>query len=165
MRVSTPMTALEARACPTSSRIPTAVQRLDAPVALAHRDRVRGHQPHRRPGPPRGHWGIEALHHIRDVTFAEDACQIRTGTAPRAMASLRNPWPSASCASMATAISPPCCAATPATPPACCHSLASPAHEPDTPALAEDWEMAAEVAATYELPPPLDDDWLTPRRK
>jgi predicted transposase YbfD/YdcC len=38
----------------------------------------------------RGHWGIEALHHIRDITFAEDASQIRTGTAPRAMASLRN---------------------------------------------------------------------------
>jgi predicted transposase YbfD/YdcC len=38
----------------------------------------------------RGHWGIEALHHIRDTTFAEDAFQIRTGTAPRAMASLRN---------------------------------------------------------------------------
>jgi predicted transposase YbfD/YdcC len=38
----------------------------------------------------RGHWGIEALHHIRDVTFAEDASQLRTGTAPRAMASLRN---------------------------------------------------------------------------
>jgi predicted transposase YbfD/YdcC len=38
----------------------------------------------------RGHWGIEALHHIRDTTFAEDASQIRTGTAPRAMASLRN---------------------------------------------------------------------------
>jgi len=38
----------------------------------------------------RGHWGSEALHHIRDVTFAEDASQLRTGTAPRAMASLRN---------------------------------------------------------------------------
>jgi predicted transposase YbfD/YdcC len=38
----------------------------------------------------RGHWGIEALHHIRDTTFAEDASQIRSGTAPRAMASLRN---------------------------------------------------------------------------
>jgi predicted transposase YbfD/YdcC len=31
----------------------------------------------------RGHWGIEALHHIRDVTFAEDVSQVRTGTAPR----------------------------------------------------------------------------------
>jgi predicted transposase YbfD/YdcC len=38
----------------------------------------------------RGHWGIEALHHIRDVTFGEDASQVRTGNAPRAMASLRN---------------------------------------------------------------------------
>jgi hypothetical protein len=38
----------------------------------------------------RGHWGIEALHHVRDTTFAEDASQARTGTAPRAMASLRN---------------------------------------------------------------------------
>jgi predicted transposase YbfD/YdcC len=38
----------------------------------------------------RGHWGIEALHHIRDATFPEDASQVRIGTAPRAMASLRN---------------------------------------------------------------------------
>jgi predicted transposase YbfD/YdcC len=38
----------------------------------------------------RGHWGIEALHHVRDVTFAEDASQLRTGNAPRVMASLRN---------------------------------------------------------------------------
>jgi predicted transposase YbfD/YdcC len=38
----------------------------------------------------RGHWGIEALHHVRDTTFAEDASRARTGTAPRAMASLRN---------------------------------------------------------------------------
>jgi predicted transposase YbfD/YdcC len=38
----------------------------------------------------RGHWGIEALHHVRDTTFAEDASQTRIGNAPRAMASLRN---------------------------------------------------------------------------
>jgi predicted transposase YbfD/YdcC len=38
----------------------------------------------------RGHWGIEALHHIRDVTYGEDTSQLRTGTGPRAMASLRN---------------------------------------------------------------------------
>ena len=38
----------------------------------------------------RGHWGIEALHHIRDVTFTEDVSQVRTGNAPRVMASLRN---------------------------------------------------------------------------
>lgn len=39
----------------------------------------------------RGHWGIEnRLHYTRDVTFGEDASQIRTGTAPRVMASFRN---------------------------------------------------------------------------
>jgi hypothetical protein len=30
------------------------------------------------------------LHHLRDVTLAEDASQVRTGTSPKAMASLRN---------------------------------------------------------------------------
>ena len=30
----------------------------------------------------RGHWTIEALQHVRDVTFAEDASQVRTGAAP-----------------------------------------------------------------------------------
>jgi predicted transposase YbfD/YdcC len=38
----------------------------------------------------RGHWAIEALHHIRDVTFGEDHCQVRTANAPRTMAALRN---------------------------------------------------------------------------
>jgi predicted transposase YbfD/YdcC len=38
----------------------------------------------------RGHWAIEALHHIRDTTYGEDASRIRTGNAPRVMATLRN---------------------------------------------------------------------------
>jgi predicted transposase YbfD/YdcC len=38
----------------------------------------------------RGHWAIEALHHLRDVTFAEDASQVRTGAGPSVMACLRN---------------------------------------------------------------------------
>jgi len=38
----------------------------------------------------RGHWQIEALHHIRDVTHAEDASQIRARNSPRVMATLRN---------------------------------------------------------------------------
>jgi predicted transposase YbfD/YdcC len=38
----------------------------------------------------RGHWQIEALHHIRDVTYAEDASQTRTGNGPQIMATLRN---------------------------------------------------------------------------
>ncbi|WP_329557153.1 hypothetical protein [Streptomyces sp. NBC_00696] len=36
------------------------------------------------------HWSVEALHDIRDVTYTKDASRIRTGTAPRAMATLRN---------------------------------------------------------------------------
>jgi predicted transposase YbfD/YdcC len=39
----------------------------------------------------RGHWAIEnGLHWVRDVTFAEDASQLRTGTGPHVMAALRN---------------------------------------------------------------------------
>jgi predicted transposase YbfD/YdcC len=38
----------------------------------------------------RGHWAIEALHHLRDVTFCEDGSQTRTGAAPNVMACLRN---------------------------------------------------------------------------
>jgi hypothetical protein len=38
----------------------------------------------------RGHWAVEALHHLRDTTYAEDASQLRTGTAPQVMATLRN---------------------------------------------------------------------------
>lgn len=39
----------------------------------------------------RGHWAIEdRLHWIRDVTYGEDLSQVRTGSGPRVMASLRN---------------------------------------------------------------------------
>jgi predicted transposase YbfD/YdcC len=38
----------------------------------------------------RDHWAVEALHHVRDTTFAEDASQLRTGNAPRAMAGFCN---------------------------------------------------------------------------
>jgi predicted transposase YbfD/YdcC len=38
----------------------------------------------------RGHWAIEALHHVRDTTFAEDGSQVRTGATPNVMATLRN---------------------------------------------------------------------------
>jgi hypothetical protein len=39
----------------------------------------------------RWHWVIEnRLHRTRDVTFREDHSQVRTGTAPRALASFRN---------------------------------------------------------------------------
>ncbi len=39
----------------------------------------------------RGHWGIEnRVHWVRDVTFDEDRCPVRTGTAPQVLAALRN---------------------------------------------------------------------------
>ncbi|MCI0685624.1 MAG: ISAs1 family transposase [Sporichthyaceae bacterium] len=39
----------------------------------------------------RGHWSIEnGLHWVRDVTFAEDHSQLRTGSGPQVMACLRN---------------------------------------------------------------------------
>jgi predicted transposase YbfD/YdcC len=38
----------------------------------------------------RGHWRIEALHWIRDVTFGEDLSQVRTNGGPAVMATLRN---------------------------------------------------------------------------
>ena len=39
----------------------------------------------------RGHWAIEnRLHWVRDVTMGEDASRIRTGSAPQALAGLRN---------------------------------------------------------------------------
>ena len=39
----------------------------------------------------RGHWRIEnQLHYVRDVTFGEDASQVRTGAAPQVLAALRN---------------------------------------------------------------------------
>ena len=38
----------------------------------------------------RNHWRIEVNHHIRDTTYGEDASQVRTGSAPRIMASIRN---------------------------------------------------------------------------
>ena len=65
---------------------------------LAHRHRVRRHQPGLGTASPaqlagwlRGHWRIEnRLHWVRDVTFGEDASTARTGSLPRVMASLRN---------------------------------------------------------------------------
>jgi len=39
----------------------------------------------------REHWGIEnKVHYVRDVTYDEDRCRIRTKSGPRVMAALRN---------------------------------------------------------------------------
>jgi predicted transposase YbfD/YdcC len=56
-----------------------------------------GSMDHKRWGPEvfleinRMHWSIEnRLHHVRDVTMGEDACRVRTGSAPQILAGLRN---------------------------------------------------------------------------
>lgn len=39
----------------------------------------------------RGHWGIEnGLFCVRDVTFGEDHCRVRSGQAPHVLAAVRN---------------------------------------------------------------------------
>ena len=39
----------------------------------------------------RDHWQIEnGLFHVRDVTFREDACRVRSGSAPQVLAEIRN---------------------------------------------------------------------------
>lgn len=37
-----------------------------------------------------GHWSIESLHWLRDVTFGEDKCQVKKGHAPQNLAASRN---------------------------------------------------------------------------
>ena len=112
----------------------------------------------------RGHWGIEALHHIRDTTFAEDASQLAPATHP-------GPWPacvtssSAFCAPAVTATSPPRYAATPATPPESCPCSASQAREPVIPALCRDpgQEWTAQWAAFRADGRGLDLRWVKRR--
>jgi predicted transposase YbfD/YdcC len=39
----------------------------------------------------RRHWEVEnRLHYVRDVTLGEDACRVRKGAAPQALAAMRN---------------------------------------------------------------------------
>jgi hypothetical protein len=42
-------------------------------------------------GIARGHWDIEnRLHWVRDMSLGEDACRVRTGSAPQVLSGLRN---------------------------------------------------------------------------
>ncbi|WP_329531564.1 transposase family protein [Streptomyces sp. NBC_01450] len=75
-----------------------------APTARPARSRRRPSTPSRASRPSRQlaqlikeHRSVEALHQVRDVTYAEDASRVRTGTAPWIMATLRSarrqaPW-------------------------------------------------------------------------
>ena len=61
----------------------------------------------------RGHWLIEdRLHWVRDLDYDEDRSQIRTASAPRVMATLRNL--AITILRLATPASPPPCAIMPA---------------------------------------------------
>jgi hypothetical protein len=63
-----------------------------------------------------GHWSVEnGLHWVRDVTFTEDASQVRSGTARRSWPACAT-WPLACRAGQARSTSPPHSGSTAATP-------------------------------------------------
>ncbi|MGW7041397.1 hypothetical protein ACWGDT_01470 [Streptomyces avermitilis] len=78
----------------------------------------------------RSHGKIEALHHIRDVTFAEDASHLRTGSAPRAMATWRDLAIGALRLAGKSSIAPPASGTTPAAP--AVRSPSSDSHDQET---------------------------------
>jgi predicted transposase YbfD/YdcC len=41
----------------------------------------------------RGHWQIEVLHHLRAVSYSEDASQIRIGSGLQITSTLPESWP------------------------------------------------------------------------
>ena len=61
-----------------------------AALGITSRSRKRGGTPEVITAAARGHWDIEALHHVRDVTMREDAQRLRAGTSAQVMATLRN---------------------------------------------------------------------------
>ncbi|WP_393073138.1 hypothetical protein [Streptomyces sp. LN704] len=97
------------------------------------------------------HWKTEALHHVRDTTFAEDASQLRTGNAPRAMATCRNlaigapGW-------AVSGTSPPPSATTRVTPAALSRSSASHDHKTDVSRLRRSPGWAAGTLTSEPFP-------------
>jgi predicted transposase YbfD/YdcC len=61
-----------------------------AALGITSRTPGRGGTPEALALAARGHWEIEALHHIRDVTMNEDAQRLRAGASAQVTASLRN---------------------------------------------------------------------------
>ena len=82
-----------ARQCSSLAASVTSTAAADAPWSSTRSPTRPSPRPAPRswPGLLGGHWTIErTLHWVRDVTCAKDASRVRTGTAPRAMATLRN---------------------------------------------------------------------------
>lgn len=71
---------------PRDDRLRSAV----AALGITSRAPERGGTPEALALAVRGHWDIEALHHVRDVTMKEDASRLRSGTSPQVMAAVRN---------------------------------------------------------------------------
>jgi predicted transposase YbfD/YdcC len=61
-----------------------------AALGITSRPPERGGTPEKLALAVRGHWDIEALHHVRDVTMKEDASRLRSGTSPQVAAAIRN---------------------------------------------------------------------------
>jgi hypothetical protein len=74
------------------SRSRTAAGKTTTEVAYGITSLPRGRADARRLlGLARRHWGIEnSLHYVRDVTLGEDACRVRSGSAPQILAGVRN---------------------------------------------------------------------------
>jgi predicted transposase YbfD/YdcC len=61
-----------------------------AALGITSRATGRGGTPEIIAAAARGHWDIEALHHVRDTTMREDAQRLRSGSSAQVMAALRN---------------------------------------------------------------------------
>jgi predicted transposase YbfD/YdcC len=61
-----------------------------AALGITSRSRARGGTPQVIATAARGHWDIEALHHVRDTTLDEDAQRLRAGQSAQVMAAVRN---------------------------------------------------------------------------
>jgi predicted transposase YbfD/YdcC len=61
-----------------------------AALGITSRTLRRGGTPEVIAATARGHWDIEALHHVRDTTMNEDAQRLRAGSSAQVMAAARN---------------------------------------------------------------------------
>ena len=61
-----------------------------AALGITSRSRARGGTPQVIATAARGHWDIEALHHVRDTTLDEDAQRLRAGQSAQVIAAVRN---------------------------------------------------------------------------
>ncbi len=61
-----------------------------AALGITSRSRKRDGTPEAFATTVRGHWDIQAVHHVRDTTMREDVQQLRAGSSAQVMAAIRN---------------------------------------------------------------------------